>query len=122
MATDSELDLGIMPEKTEDKCNPCCAPEQSDKPVHPELSFDGPHADLFNEKYGPFQTDDEITLTIRTRIKKFSMGPERWDKCIKLSAIAIIGDVVEEEASGEKPEKEEKPVRRMGKKAEAATY
>jgi len=124
MSEATELNLGIVPKKTDEckPCNPCSEPATTEE-IFPELAFEGEHADLFNEKYGPFQTNDELTLTIRTKIKKFSMGPERWDKCIKLSAVAIIGDVIEEEGEAEDgpgDEKEPAPTRKLGKKADMA--
>lgn len=99
-----ELNLGITPKKSDDPCCKPCPVDGGSEEQYPEISFDGEHAALLMEKYGPFSTDDELTITFRTKIKKYSDGAERWDKCVKLCALAIIGDVVEEDASEETAE------------------
>lgn len=125
MATDAaELDLGIMDESHCNPCSPCGTKvdeQKEKKPSYPTLSFRNKHADLFKDKYGPCATDDEYEVTVRLRIKKFSDGECEYDKCIEFDVLSMIGDVVEVEGE-KKEEKEQKPVRRMGNKAEAATY
>lgn len=123
MSDTKELPLGILPDKTDKGCSPCCEPGGEEERF-PEISFDGKHATLFMEKYGPLSTNDELTITLRTRIKKYSDGEENWDKCVKLSALAVIGDVVEDESPAEENGKDEgeadpKPVRGMKKPAPA---
>lgn len=122
---DSELDLGILPDKTSKSdccvpCNPCGG--DSDKPRYPELTFRGKHADLFKEKYGPCATDEEYEMTVRLKIKAFGDGPDDYDKRIEFSVLSIIGDVVEEAASDKEDstETDEKPAMRKLAKAKSA--
>lgn len=121
-----ELDLGIMPKKEEKgcaPCSPCCPPE--DKPRYPELCFRGAHADLFRSKYGNCAPGDEYEATFKLRVKSSSDGENDYDKRIEFDVIAIVGDVVEEEAA-ETEGTETKPAkpRRMAtaKKTETASY
>ncbi len=113
MANDkgSELDLGVMPEKTSMECAPC-GPKPCDQPRYPELCFRGKHADLFREKYGSCAPGDEYEMTLRVKVKVSGMSDDKCDDYnnrIEFCALAIVGDVVEEEASEEASEEKPKP-------------
>ncbi len=107
-ATSGELDLGIMPEQEKLKSD-CCPSvcDSMDQPRYPELTFRGPHADLFREKYGSCAPGDEYEATFRLRVKSSSDGEEEYDKRIEFCVVSIIGDVVEEEPAKEDAAKEE---------------
>lgn len=115
---DSELDLAIMPDKPgEGPCDPCkTSPTQDPKPQYPELCFRGKHADLFRSKYGACAPGDEYTMTVRCRVKSSSDGESEYEKRVEMCVEAIIGDVVEEEAS--KSEDADKPPKPMDRKLE----
>lgn len=117
----AELPLGIKPEKKD--TSPCCLPSSdSDQERFPEIEFCGPHATLFMEKYGPLSTNDELTITFRTKIKQYSDGENDYDKRVKLSALAVVGDVVETESDEEDASEsgeESKPARKLSKKSAA---
>lgn len=110
----SELDLGIVPEKKtgmDTCCPPPCMPDM-DKPRYPEMTFRGKHAEMFHEKFGPFDTEDEYTVTVRLKVKGFEKGEGEYNNRVEFNVCSIIGDMVEEESSEKDEEKPSKTVRR----------
>ena len=114
----AELDLGITPEKTKELS--VSVPEKPESPSYPELTFRGKHADLFRQKYGNCAPGDEYETTMRLRVKSSSDGESEYDKRIEFCAVAIIGDVVEEESTKEDEKPAAKPARKLSKKTEVA--
>lgn len=119
MKSDGELDLGILPKKTDDLPK-VCGPD-SETPRYPDLTFRGEHAALFRKKYGDCASGDEYEMTVRVRVKVEGTSDSKSDDYnnrIEFAVVAIIGDVVEEDAGEEKDEPvgDSKPARRVGKK------
>lgn len=106
MKEGAELDLGIMPEKSGQCCEPSSSPclknAEDPKPCYPSLSFRDKHVDLFVEKYGQPSVGDEYEVTLRLRVT--GTADRKWDKTIEFDVLSVVGDFVEEEGS----EKEEK--------------
>lgn len=119
---DSELNLGITPEKHSSEL--CCVKPQDDpRPQYPEICFRGKHAEMFREKFGNCAPGDEYTMTLRCRVKSSSAGESEYENRIEMCAEAIIGDVVEEEADESGGEKKAvKPQRKLAKKEKVEAY
>jgi hypothetical protein len=120
-AESTELDLGIMPEKKDTECKPCCPGDSDmDKPRYPELCFRGAHADLFRKKYGNCAPGDEYDAEFKLRVKVSADGENEYDKRIEFSVLSIVGDVVEEEPSGDEEKPTKPAARKLAKKNDKA--
>lgn len=120
MKSDGELDLGILPKASDESPKACCSPD-TDQTRYPDLTFRGEHAALFRKKYGDCASGDEYEMTVRVRVKVEGTSDSKSDDYnnrIEFAVVAIIGDVVEEDAEEEKdePAGDSKPARRVNKK------